>query len=74
MNSKKKSDRTRNERQARRRDREKQWLNENGWKSWEALHTALMSGNARLVFINQEKSFQEANTSSGPKMVFDKMG
>jgi hypothetical protein len=74
MNSKKKPDRTRNERQARRRDREKQWLNQNGWKSWEALHTALMSGNVSLVSVNQEKPFQEANTSSGPKMNFDKMG
>lgn len=42
-------DKTRNERQARRRMREKQWLIANGWKSWEALHTALMSGK---VIIN----------------------
>lgn len=39
-----KKDNTRNERQSRRREREKQWLKENGWQSWEALHTALMNG------------------------------
>ena len=39
-----KKDNTRNERQARRREREKQWLTKNGWRSWEALHTALMNG------------------------------
>lgn len=45
---KKKTDKTRNERQARRRAREKQWLNENGWSSWEALHTALVNGKIKL--------------------------
>jgi hypothetical protein len=59
MNSKKKPDRTRNERQARRREREKQWLNENGWKSWEALHTALMNGRANLFIPNRETSHRE---------------
>lgn len=44
-----KKDSTRNLRQARRREREKQWLRENGWQSWEALHTALMKGTARLT-------------------------
>ena len=43
-----KKDNTRNERQARRREHEKQWLKENGWQSWEALHTALMKGTASL--------------------------
>ena len=43
------TDNTRNERQARRREREKRWLKANGWRSWEALHTALMSGVAHLV-------------------------
>jgi hypothetical protein len=42
-------DRTGNERQQRRREREKAWLAENGFKSWEALHTALLSGKARLT-------------------------
>jgi hypothetical protein len=42
-------DRTRNERQARRREREKLWLKANGWRSWEALHTALMSGATSLI-------------------------
>jgi hypothetical protein len=45
----KKPDSTRNQRQARRREREKKWLKVNGWQSWEALHTALMNGKARLV-------------------------
>jgi len=44
-----KIDSTRNQRQARRRKHEKQWLAENGWRSWEALHTALMNGAARLL-------------------------
>ena len=44
-----KTDSTRNERQARRREREKQWLEANGWRSWEALHTALMNGEVNLI-------------------------
>lgn len=44
-----KIDNTRNQRQARRREREKKWLNENGWQSWEALHTALINGSTRLI-------------------------
>ena len=44
-----KIDSTRNQRQARRREREKQWLEENGWRSWEALHTALMNGATHLI-------------------------
>ncbi len=43
------TDNTRNERQTRRREREKRWLKANGWRSWEALHTALMVGAIRLV-------------------------
>ncbi len=39
-----KTKRTNNQRQSRRRDREKKWLQANGWTSWEALHTALMKG------------------------------
>jgi len=45
----KKTDKTRNERQARRRAREKQWLTGNGWSSWEAVHTALVNGKIKLV-------------------------
>ena len=37
-------DNTRNERQARRREREKQWLSDHGYTSWEKLHTELMNG------------------------------
>lgn len=44
-----KIDSTRNQRQARRREREKRWLEKNGWRSWEALHTVLMNGAARLI-------------------------
>ena len=43
------TDKTRNLRQARRREREKQWLEEHGWKSWEALHTALMNGGKHIL-------------------------
>lgn len=42
-------DKTGNERQQRRRQREKEWLKENGFKSWEALHTALMNGETSLT-------------------------
>jgi hypothetical protein len=44
-----KKDPTRNQRQARRREREKEWLKKHGWRSWEALHTALMIGTVNLV-------------------------
>lgn len=44
-----KIDNTRNQRQAHRREREKLWLKANGWRSWEALHTALMNDSARLI-------------------------
>lgn len=42
-------DKTGNERQHRRREREKAWLKEHGYKSWESLHTALMNGETRLT-------------------------
>jgi hypothetical protein len=35
-------DKTGNERQTRRREKEKAWLKKHGYKSWESLHTALM--------------------------------
>lgn len=44
---------TRNERQARRREREKQWLKENGWNSWEAFHTALLNGRITIHIENK---------------------
>lgn len=47
----KKADKTRNERQARRRAREKQWLAENGFSSWEALHTKLLREKIALVNV-----------------------
>jgi hypothetical protein len=45
----KKPDKTRNERQSRRREREKHWLAENGWTSWEALHTMLIRRDIKIV-------------------------
>lgn len=42
-------DKTGNERQQRRRKREKEWLKDHGFESWEALHTALMNGEASLT-------------------------
>jgi hypothetical protein len=48
-------DKTRNERQKRRREREKQWLTNNGWKSWEALHTALMNGELIITFVQKNQ-------------------
>jgi len=42
-------DKTGNERQQRRRQREKEWLKEHGFKSWEALHTALMNDETSLT-------------------------
>lgn len=36
-------DKTGNKRQQRRRQREKEWLKDHGFESWEALHTAIMN-------------------------------
>ena len=55
----KKPDKTRNERQARRRAREKLWLAENGFSSWEAVHTALLAQKYHLV--------KEAKENTVPK-------
>jgi hypothetical protein len=40
--------RTGTARQQRRRQREKEWLVAQGWNSWEALHTSLLSGKTKL--------------------------
>jgi len=53
--AKTRKDNTGKERQARRREREKKWLRENGWQSWEALHTALTTGKM-LLFKNDNKN------------------
>jgi len=45
-------DETGNERQARRRERERKWLDEHGHKSWESLHTALMRGEIVLQVVS----------------------
>jgi hypothetical protein len=42
-------DKTGNDRQRRRREREKVWLKEHGFESWEALHTSLMNGETSLT-------------------------
>jgi hypothetical protein len=49
MATTRKPDKTRNERQARRRIREKEWLKEHGFNSWEAFHTSLMKDETRLT-------------------------
>lgn len=51
----KKPDKTRNERQARRRAREKLWLSENGFSSWEALHTKLLSKQIGLTKLENRE-------------------
>jgi len=54
----KKTDKTRNERQARRRAREKNWLNENGFSSWEALHTKLLNNKISLIIPGKKDNNQ----------------
>jgi hypothetical protein len=54
MPEKVKKDSTRNQRQARRREREKRWLKNHGWQSWEALHTALMNDAVLLISGDNE--------------------
>jgi len=57
-------DRTINERQARRRLKEKNWLAEHGWGSWEAVHTALLKGLVKLVrseHTNNQQNQREEN-------------
>lgn len=53
-------DKTRNERQARRREREKKWLVENGWTSWETVHTALIRDQYRLIESRYEGRIEKA--------------
>ena len=50
----KKEDKTRNERQARRRIREKQWLAEHGFSSWEVVHTKLLGNIIGLFYLHDE--------------------
>lgn len=47
-------DKTRNERQARRRAREKQWLTDHGFSSWELLHTKLLGNKLGIVNLVDE--------------------
>lgn len=48
-------DKTGNDRQRRRREREKVWLKEHGFESWEAVHTALMNGETSLTKREPDK-------------------
>lgn len=47
-------DTTRNQRQAKRRENEKQWLKAHGFTSWEALHTQLVKG--EIILQKADKS------------------
>lgn len=60
-------DKTGNERQQRRRQREREWLEMSGWKSWEALHTALLNGETRLTkrALDGAKSARKSKRSAG---------
>jgi hypothetical protein len=60
-----KKDSTRNQRQARRREREKEWLKENGWQSWEALHTSLMNSTTHLLSgaVDARQALDDRQTS-----------
>jgi hypothetical protein len=51
-------DKTRNERQRRRRIKEKRWLKKHGFKSWEALHTRLMDN--KLVIAKPPPEVKES--------------
>ncbi len=54
------------ERQARRRQKEKIWLAENGWGSWEAIHTALLKGWGKLVSVkSKNKNIDKREVSDG---------
>ena len=49
-------DPTRNERQARRRGRERKWLDEHKFTSWEAVHTKIMNGEMMLKEVKQKRN------------------
>jgi len=68
-------DKTGNERQQRRREREKTWLKEHGFQSWEALHTALMNGETSLTKREPDKRDSAASqVLSTPKRKSTKKG
>lgn len=54
-------DKTGNDRQARRREKEKDWLKKHGFRSWEALHTALMDKELRVVRVKNKGMRGEKN-------------
>jgi hypothetical protein len=70
----KRTDKTRNECQARRQEREKRWLMANGWRSWKALHTALMdsvlSGYRRKqIFLIHLRKIMNNSNHPGPYLI-----
>ena len=68
-------DKTGKERQQRRRKREKEWLKEHGFESWEALHTALMNGETSLTPREPDKRDSAASQAlSTPKRKSTKKG
>ena len=68
-------DKTGTDRQHRRRQREKEWLAANGWKSWEALHTALLKGETCLTQREPDKRDSAASQAlSKPKRKSTKKG
>lgn len=52
--NKQSTDRTRNERQKRRRENERRWLIQHGFTSWESLHTKLMKGEVTIKSSKKE--------------------
>lgn len=62
LSNENKKDKTSNQRQTRRRIREKQWLQAKGWRSWEALHTALMNGIVELFVKGKNKTSSTIDT------------
>lgn len=62
-------DKTGNERQQRRRQHEKEWLKEHGFKSWEALHTALMNGKTSLTPLAPDSGYAPAKKAKSKKKV-----
>ena len=61
-------DKTRNERQSRRRRKEKEWLKQHGFKSWEALHTLMMKVETRLTLraVDEWRALAKPDGESKP--------
>ena len=61
-------DKTRNERQSRRRMKEKEWLKQHGFNSWEALHTLMMKVKTRLTLraVDEWRALAKSDGESNP--------